>query len=229
MTGFRHILFPVDLSERCGAIRPFVTHIATRFGAKLTLLHVFEKSTGEWLAATENTAAVAFADDQMHEESCSLLSEFFPRQADTQFEIAHRARCGDPGEQIVAFAKQQGVDLLMMPTHSHGKFRRLLLGSVTSEVLEGAPCPVWTAAHTEDPAMVHHANCRTILAAGSPKAAELGSTLAAGARVEILNVAQCHNVAKVARERNADLLVLGMPRSEANDVIREVSCPVLTL
>ena len=41
------------------------------------------------------------------------------------------------------------VDLVMMPTHGHGLFRGLLLGSVTSKVLHDVHCPVWTAAHAE--------------------------------------------------------------------------------
>ena len=39
MLTIKHILFPVDFSERCGAIRPFVRAAAKRFDAKLTLLH----------------------------------------------------------------------------------------------------------------------------------------------------------------------------------------------
>jgi nucleotide-binding universal stress UspA family protein len=229
MIGFRHILFPVDLSERCVAIRPCVKYIADRFQARVTLLHVFDKP-GEWLAAaSEGTTPVPFDVGQMSDESCSLLSEFFPREAEARFEIAHAARCGDPAEQIVAFAKEQHVDLVMMPTHSHGKFRRLLLGSVTSQILLEATCAVWTAAHTEDPAIADHANCRMILAAGAARAAEVGSTLAVHAHVEVLNEDQSRHVAKVAREKNADLLILALPRAQANDVIREVSCPVLTL
>jgi nucleotide-binding universal stress UspA family protein len=41
------------------------------------------------------------------------------------------------------------VDLIMMPTHGLGRFRSLVLGSVASNVLQAARCPVWTAAHTE--------------------------------------------------------------------------------
>jgi nucleotide-binding universal stress UspA family protein len=53
----------------------------------------------------------------------------------------------------------------MIPTHGHGKFHRLFLGSLTSTILETAPCAVWTAAHTEDPALPSHAKCRTIVLA----------------------------------------------------------------
>jgi nucleotide-binding universal stress UspA family protein len=48
------------------------------------------------------------------------------------------------------YANQEHVDLIMMPTHGYGPFRRLLLGSITAKVLHDANCPVWTAAHTAD-------------------------------------------------------------------------------
>ena len=56
---------------------------------------------------------------------------------------------GDPAVKIAEFTRDNRVDLVMMPTHGHGLFRRLLLGSVTSKVLHDVHCPVWTAAHAE--------------------------------------------------------------------------------
>jgi nucleotide-binding universal stress UspA family protein len=56
-------------------------------------------------------------------------------------------REGDPAQLVVDQARRDGSDLIMMPTHGYGPFRRLLLGSVTAKVLHDAPCPVWTGAH----------------------------------------------------------------------------------
>ena len=56
---------------------------------------------------------------------------------------------GDPAQKIAEFTRDNAVDLVMIPTHGHGLFRRLLLGSVTSKVLHDVHCPVWTAAHAE--------------------------------------------------------------------------------
>src|ERR1035438_4265336 len=39
--------------------------------------------------------------------------------------------------------------LIMLPTHGYGRFRRLMLGSVTAKVLHDAACPVWTGVHME--------------------------------------------------------------------------------
>jgi nucleotide-binding universal stress UspA family protein len=63
--------------------------------------------------------------------------------------VTRVADSGDPAFTIVDFAHNNGVDLIMMPTHGYGRFRSLLLGSVTAKVLHDAQCAVWTAAHTE--------------------------------------------------------------------------------
>jgi nucleotide-binding universal stress UspA family protein len=81
------------------------------------------------------------------------------------------AELGDPAEVITQFAHSEGVDLIMMPTHGYGPFRRLLLGSVTAKVLHDAQCPVWTGAHMEKPPMQQHLAWRSVLCAvdGTPK------------------------------------------------------------
>jgi hypothetical protein len=40
MLAIKHILFPLDFSDRCCGVVPFVEGMATRFGAKVTLLSV---------------------------------------------------------------------------------------------------------------------------------------------------------------------------------------------
>jgi nucleotide-binding universal stress UspA family protein len=65
------------------------------------------------------------------------------------------AEIGDPAAVITRFARTEGADLIMMPTHGYGPFRSLLLGSVTAKVLHDAECPVWTASHMEQPSSKH--------------------------------------------------------------------------
>lgn len=81
------------------------------------------------------------------------------------------AELGDPAEVIIRFAHSEGVDMIMMPTHGYGPFRRLLLGSVTAKVLHDAQCPVWTGAHMEKPPMHERLAWRSVLCAvdGTPK------------------------------------------------------------
>jgi nucleotide-binding universal stress UspA family protein len=55
---------------------------------------------------------------------------------------AHCIRGGAPAEVIRAFAEQHDIHLVMMSSHGRRGVRRLLLGSVTEEVIRRSPCPV---------------------------------------------------------------------------------------
>ncbi|MDO5581690.1 MAG: universal stress protein [Planctomycetia bacterium] len=49
---------------------------------------------------------------------------------------------GDPGREIVHYANQEKIGLIVIPSHTRGTLSRWLLGSVTDYVLHHAPCPV---------------------------------------------------------------------------------------
>ena len=56
--------------------------------------------------------------------------------------IEYAARIGDPGSEIVDYAKQVSADLIVMSSHGRSGISRLLLGSVAERVLRLATCPV---------------------------------------------------------------------------------------
>jgi nucleotide-binding universal stress UspA family protein len=47
-----------------------------------------------------------------------------------------------PANEIVTFAAEKGVDLIIMTTHGRSGLSRLLFGSVAESVVRQAPCPV---------------------------------------------------------------------------------------
>jgi nucleotide-binding universal stress UspA family protein len=71
---------------------------------------------------------------------------------------------GDPGSLIAARAAMAEADLIAMPTHGYGLFRRALLGSVTAKILHDTTIPVWTSAHAPEPSHRAHPKPRRILA-----------------------------------------------------------------
>src|SRR5262249_41185418 len=72
---------------------------------------------------------------------------------------------GDPASSIVAYASENHADLIVMPTHGYGPFRRFLLGSVTAKVLHDARCPVWTGPHLEQAPVYEDIRFRKVLCA----------------------------------------------------------------
>jgi nucleotide-binding universal stress UspA family protein len=172
MQQIKHILFPIDFSDRCCNVVPFVESMARRYSAKITLLSVVQPF---YYAAMGDPGAAVVVDleelvqDLKTRLDGSLIQEF------AGLTVERVAMLGDPAQVITAFAHTQGVDLIMMPTHGYGPFRRLLLGSVTAKVLHDAECPVWTSAHMADTPPRVHSACASILCAvdGKPESVAL--------------------------------------------------------
>ena len=146
MPNFKHILFPVDFSQQCCNVAPYVLCMARRYGALVTMLHVMELPTGAYPGWPAQAAVIDFeamAEDRKKRLDSYLKNEF-AEVAQTRL-----MREGDPAHMITEYAQKEHVDLVMMPTHGYGPFRRFLLGSVTAKVLHDVHAPVWTAAHAE--------------------------------------------------------------------------------
>ena len=62
--------------------------------------------------------------------------------------VSTRLLEGRPASEIVRSATADGVDLIILGARGHGTFERLLLGSVSAEVVDLAPCPVLVARHS---------------------------------------------------------------------------------
>jgi nucleotide-binding universal stress UspA family protein len=141
------ILLPVEFSDRCLGAARYAEFIACHFHAELTLLHVVSPP---YMAYGEVNAYPPAADlySQRWEESQRRL-DAFPRDVPARLKICRLLLDGDPARRIVEYAHRGHFDLIVMPTHGYGPFRRFLLGSVTAKVLHDAECPVWTGPHLE--------------------------------------------------------------------------------
>jgi len=189
MLNLKSILFPMDFSTRCCGAAPYVESMAVRFGAKVTMISVAQPFF--YTGMGDPGGPVMVDTDEILRELKERLDSALLREF-SHLEVERIAELGDPAQVIVQFAKTSKADLIMMPTHGYGPFRSLLLGSVTAKVLHDAECPVWTAAHMEDPPAREHVSVRAILCAidGTPKsiplmkyAAEIASSCGATLRL----------------------------------------------
>jgi nucleotide-binding universal stress UspA family protein len=136
MADFKRILFPVDFSHQCALAAPHVAAFARHFEAEVYLLH------------SEALPAEPYVWEPQTELWTKRLNEFASEQF-SALRVHPIVSTGDPAEQIVHSARDRKIDLIMMPTHGRGPFRRFVLGSVTTKVLHDTHCPVWTSAHLD--------------------------------------------------------------------------------
>jgi nucleotide-binding universal stress UspA family protein len=143
MSVFRRILFPVDFSQRCAEAARSVAAMARQFNGKVILIHAIGDYEG---LHTPDAPSPAPWINWLRDSATARLKSFGePCLAD--FVVDRRVHEGEPAAAIVDYAAEHDVDLIMMPTHGRGIFRRLLLGSVTSKVLHDSSKPVWTTVH----------------------------------------------------------------------------------
>jgi nucleotide-binding universal stress UspA family protein len=148
MINFKRILFPVDFSTQSAAIVPFVRAMARCFDSETFVLHVVDVPDS-WPASAEAGGQMQpLSIDRLNGEASVALDRFVAQEFPGA-RVSPRVTKGDAARQIVAYAHEQQVDLIMIPTHGYGPFRALLLGSVTAKVLHDVHCPVWTGVHAE--------------------------------------------------------------------------------
>jgi len=145
MTTIQNILFPVDFSPSCVAMAANVKRAAAMFGAKVTLVHVFD------LYSHDAFQLYVRPLSEVAEEQRNLARSRLDSFLKSEFPLAEGPRIllsGDAATQIVQLARTDKFDLIIMPTHADF-FRRNLLGSTTVKVLNDADCPVLTTQHAE--------------------------------------------------------------------------------
>lgn len=179
------ILFPVDFSPSCAAMAPYVKRAASMFGARVTLVHVFDLTShnGFELYVRPLSEIAEEHQELAREELDSFLASDLP--------VAGCPRIlssGDVATEIAQLARTGGFDLIVMPTHA-GSFRRMLLGSTTAKVLNDADCPVLTTQHALDvvPRPLEHREwlCAIGLDANSERLLRDANRLAGAARARL--------------------------------------------
>jgi len=144
----KSVLMPVDFSPRDAAAAQYVKQLHQKLSFETTLLHVVPPPDYE-AAVLEAGGPVL---QELMETRRKLGQDRLNSTCVKELEGMTVARVlleGFASEQIVAFAAANEIDLIVLPTHGYGPFRRFLLGSVTAKVLHDAQCAVFTGAHME--------------------------------------------------------------------------------
>ncbi|WP_127142763.1 universal stress protein [Pelagibacterium montanilacus] len=139
---YKHILIATDGSELGTKGIDHGLKLAKTCGAKVYILTV----TDVWSAgalATAGPATIAEYDTALRSAVTDILKQAagFAEAAGVQYQTRHLPN-RYPADAIVETAQSQGCDLIVMASHGRRGFRRMLLGSQTTEVLTASTIPV---------------------------------------------------------------------------------------
>jgi nucleotide-binding universal stress UspA family protein len=158
------ILLPVDFSERSIGAARYAEALAEHYNSEVTMLHVVPPPHYEFSAIE---AGGAMLGELYSNRTAALKKELetYLREELPGLKASRLLLEGDPARTIVDYAHEHGMNLIVLPTHGYGPFRRFILGSVTAKVLHDADCPVWTGVHLEQAPPVDKIHFRTVMVA----------------------------------------------------------------
>ena len=144
MIKLDRILVPTDLSEFSKHAMRYGCEFTNRFNAELHLLNVVQDvvamvpepgmafpAPGEYLQELQQASTKALAE---------LPDPTWVRSAN----VVRHVRVGTPFLEIVRYAKETGIDLIVIGTHGRSGLAHVLLGSTAEKVVRKSPCPVLT-------------------------------------------------------------------------------------
>jgi nucleotide-binding universal stress UspA family protein len=139
------ILVPTDFSESADAALAYAKTLAGCLGASLHLLHVFTDPYGPAMYMPEVYVPMPEETrERALEDARARLAERLNADEEAYFRGARAIVSGLTAKQIVKYAADNGIALIVMGTHGRRGFSHLFLGSVAEHVVRTAPCPVLT-------------------------------------------------------------------------------------
>lgn len=138
---FRKILVGSDFSETAGSALEYGLSLAQEFQAKLILAHVVAPPI--YLDLDHPVVSVDL--DSREELETGLkekLHAMIPGDVYDWCAPEVVLMNGQPYSELVRYAENEGVDLVVLGAHGYNLMEKLFVGATTDRVVRRAPCPV---------------------------------------------------------------------------------------
>jgi len=144
----KRVLVPTDFSESAHHALTYGTSFAREYKAHLVLLHVVENLTVGY-ASDLFPVPMAEVFQEISGYARAELAKLAVQVREKGVEVEDQVVQGKPSAEIVRFAEENAIDMIVLGTHGKGMLDQALFGSTTERVVRRAPCPVLTVRLTE--------------------------------------------------------------------------------
>ncbi len=141
MIEFKRILIPTDFSKYSTEAIGYACALADKFNSEVHLLHVLEIH-----ASTTPVFGGGLAFSPPVQESVDAAEKALERTPFGRKAVRATAE-GPPFLEILRYAKDNSIDLIVMGTHGRSGLAHVMLGSTAERVVRKASCPVMTVRH----------------------------------------------------------------------------------
>jgi len=138
---YKRILVPLDGSELAEVVFTYAKELAGRLDLDVILLHVCSQEEYELLPI--HRAYIERAAEIVRRQSEEVQQRTGIQPGGKAVEARGELTVGHPAEEILRYAGENDIDLILMATHGRSGIRRWAMGSVADKVLRASRVPVW--------------------------------------------------------------------------------------
>jgi nucleotide-binding universal stress UspA family protein len=139
---FQRILVPLDGSERAERAIPVAACLARIASGSITFLRVVTSPIEFAWQAMESSIGTQGALEADQTRAADYLAQVAGSHELAGVETKTQLLSGVPAEKILAVARPEQVDLIVLCSHGETGFKRWMLGSVAQQVTRHSPVPV---------------------------------------------------------------------------------------
>jgi nucleotide-binding universal stress UspA family protein len=142
------ILFPTDFSSGAQHALNCAVDLAEHYKSKLYILHVvydINKAVGVHIPHISSDEVFKEMNEWAMKEIGTCCIEEIRQLKDVEKKVVQ----GIPHEEILKFAADEKIDMIVMGTYGRVGIERLIFGNTAERVVRRAPCPVLTVKKPE--------------------------------------------------------------------------------
>jgi nucleotide-binding universal stress UspA family protein len=121
--------------------------LAQSFGASLHVLHVVQEPFAQPWAVEAYGFSLATLQDEWVREAKTRIETTLTAEERASYRAKLATRLGHPVVEILRYANEENVDLIVIGTHGRGPLGHMVMGSVAERIVRKATCPVLTVHH----------------------------------------------------------------------------------
>ena len=136
------ILMAHDGSKQADLALKRAMHLASKMNASLVVISVIPDLFTDFYMMDISDGESQSLSRAMAENTNRFMAGISEALAKSGLEVATKVIFGSPAKTIIDIAKSEKVDMIVLGSHGRTGPAKFLLGSVTSRVVEHAPCDV---------------------------------------------------------------------------------------
>lgn len=136
---FTNVLVPVDGSDNSYRALDAALLLSEKLGSSITVVNVMEQVPITHIESEKLLSELLEAYKKENQEILSKCSDIAHQKGITIKTVLLQ---GNPAPVILDYSKKENFDLVIMGSRGMGKFKELILGSVSSKIVHHSPCAI---------------------------------------------------------------------------------------